>query len=558
MAKTRPVSVLFDLDLDVPRRNPERSGAPRAATGHRCRADSLERPCRHTATDRCSRLEHRRPVPAGQACSGPDPTPAEEREHPRLRYRLAVDAVSSLETALGAELLRAELLGAPRPRIAERYIVERFLGRGATGVVVAAMDERLGRPVALKLSIAATDAANLEEARALAKLDHPNVVRVLDADVTDAKIDGTEFRLRVISMQLVAGVSLRAWLREKTRTPEEIVAVFIGAGSGLAAAHAQSIIHRDFKPENVIVGAGGIAQVIDFGFAIPAESSRSDTPADIAGTDPYLAPEARVGRPTHLSDQFAFAVSIVDALTGGATPANAQPPEIDTRLWAILRRASHRDGEQRYPNMQSLVDALARLTRPSWPGPALVAGLVIAVAVVVAGLSSGTSSGANRDDAATVPCAALPSVFHFRSQILPGEPTELHAEAWGVYEVRRTGGQGCDVVAVIERLCDSGEDDRIVVYRPGHFQGAWSGRAVAEPPGGLRIMLANVEIGRRRPRHDRERTRFRHSFDVHLETDGWHGTGQVTDTSGQNPPYRLIVEPVSRSACVAGRDARSP
>jgi serine/threonine protein kinase len=132
------------------------------------------------------------------------------------RYRACVDAVSSLETALGAELLRAELLGARRPRISERYIIERFLGRGATGVVVAATDERLGRPVALKLSTAAPNAANLEEARALARLDHPNVVRVLDAEVTDATIDGTDFQLRMISMQLVAGVSLRAWLDRKS------------------------------------------------------------------------------------------------------------------------------------------------------------------------------------------------------------------------------------------------------------------------------------------------------------------------------------------------------
>lgn len=101
-----------------------------------------------------------------------------------------MDPVSELENALGAEILRAELLRAARPKLGRRYVVERFLGRGANGLVVSALDDRLGRAVALKLAIAGADTTMLVEARALALLDHPNVVRVHDVDVVSAVLDG--------------------------------------------------------------------------------------------------------------------------------------------------------------------------------------------------------------------------------------------------------------------------------------------------------------------------------------------------------------------------------
>ena len=171
------------------------------------------------------------------------------------------------------------------------------MGRGASGVVVSALDDRLGRAVALKLSVTGGDASMLEEARSLALLDHPNVVRVHDVDIVSTVIDGASFRLWLVSMQLVVGRSLRTWLAEQQQPLDEIMRVFLDAGRGLAAAHGEKIIHRDFKPDNVVVREGdGVAMVLDFGFAMPASSTRMGEPAinhDVAGTDAYMAPEAR-------------------------------------------------------------------------------------------------------------------------------------------------------------------------------------------------------------------------------------------------------------------------
>jgi serine/threonine protein kinase len=283
-----------------------------------------------------------------------------------------VDAVAELETALGAELLRAELLGASRPRIGQRYTIDGFLGRGATGLVVAAQDERLGRAVALKLSIGGAEATGLAEARALARLDHPNVVRVFDVLVADQVYDGKPFRLWVVAMQKVPGRSLRVWLKEKHRSTQEIVGVFLSAGAGLAAAHAEKIVHRDFKPDNVLVRTDGIAQVIDFGFAVPAASSKDDGrafPFEVAGTDAYMSPEAKKGRPTARSDQYAFAIALVEALTGvPEKPGFFTPPGVPRATWKVLRRAT-RTAARRYPKMTVMLRELDASRRPStfWP-----------------------------------------------------------------------------------------------------------------------------------------------------------------------------------------------
>jgi hypothetical protein len=468
------------------------------------------------------------------------------------------DAVSRVENAVGAELLRARLLGAPPPRIEDRYSISKVLGRGASGVVVAATDERLRRPVALKLSIASSADAHLDEARALAALDHPNVVRVFDADVADVTLESQTLRLRVIVMQLVDGVNLRTWLREQKRTPEQIASVFIDAGLGLAAAHEQRIIHRDFKPENVLVRRDGVVQVIDFGFAVPSHSTRGDAgPAEIAGTDPYLAPEARAGRPTASSDQYAFAVSVVDALTGSATPAVVRPTEIDPRLWSVLQRASDDEPTRRYRSMQALVVAMKAATAPSRTRWMVLGAALIASAVLAAGLVTRPSAFVEEE----ADCSALPGSFTFLAQILPGERTPLHPEAWGVYEMRRTGGDGCHLEVEIERLCDSGRTDRVVVY-DGPHQGYFMQTAVGEATPderGFRVVVNDVAIGLRRASDsEREPTNYRYSFDLLVGRDGVYGATRITNVRDPDLHWRERVEPVSRSRCVRGRDARSP
>ena len=277
-----------------------------------------------------------------------------------------MDPVSELENAIGAELLRATMLGRPPPVIAHRYIVEGVLGRGASGLVLKALDQRLNRPVALKARPAVGDDAALGEARTLARLDHPNVVRVHDVDAVKTVLDGREFNLWLVSMARVEGRNMRDWLRAAPRSPQEILAVLVDVGRGIAAAHEAGIVHRDIKPDNVIVRGDGAAQVLDFGFAVQGTSSQSEfggvRPA--AGTDPYMAPEARLGLTSRRSDQFSLGVTLVEALTGTPMPAGRRVPDgVSPELWSVAERATSPERTERYSDVSAMVDAMAKVAR---------------------------------------------------------------------------------------------------------------------------------------------------------------------------------------------------
>ncbi|HWB75222.1 MAG TPA: serine/threonine-protein kinase [Nannocystaceae bacterium] len=247
-----------------------------------------------------------------------------------------------------------------------RYLLEDRLGKGGMGEVFRALDPELDRPVAIKRLIAWSDDDEARvrlhrEGQAIARLSHTNVVQVYDVG-RDAKT-GDMF----IAMELVDGVTLRQWLRAGDRTFREICEVYVQAGEGLLAAHEQGIVHRDFKPENVLVGYDGIAKVVDFGLAKPAgtamptdeEIDRGDrkdprprlaadeqlsdasgssgrptlrrssgraspvlgsdiTPVGARlGTPAYMPPEQSAGTPaTPRADQFSFAVALFEALAG--------------------------------------------------------------------------------------------------------------------------------------------------------------------------------------------------------------------------------------------------
>ena len=148
----------------------------------------------------------------------------------------------------------------------ERFIVLGLVGRGAMGEVYAAHDPELDRKIAIKLlRPGGHDPADegrarlIREAQAIAKVSHPNVVVVYDVGTYDARV--------FIAMEFIAGNTLGYWLQAQPRTVPEILEVFAGAGRGLAAAHDKDVVHRDFKPENVMVGADGQARVMDFGLA---------------------------------------------------------------------------------------------------------------------------------------------------------------------------------------------------------------------------------------------------------------------------------------------------
>lgn len=154
-----------------------------------------------------------------------------------------------------------------------RYWLRKELGAGGMGVVYEGYDPDLERPVAVKLLHAAFDRERLSrEARALAKVSHPNVVAVFDVGTFGARA--------FIAMELVDGVTLRAWIAERARSLEEILDVAMQAGRGLAAAHAAGLLHRDFKPDNVMVGRDGRVRVLDFGIVRAFDESAAATSAE--------------------------------------------------------------------------------------------------------------------------------------------------------------------------------------------------------------------------------------------------------------------------------------
>ncbi|MCW5808761.1 MAG: serine/threonine protein kinase, partial [Deltaproteobacteria bacterium] len=212
-----------------------------------------------------------------------------------------------------------------------RYRLERELGAGGMGVVHAAFDPDLERRVALKVLRSRaqgrdeTDAQRrlLREARAMARLAHPNVVTVHEV----GSANGRDF----VAMELVEGETLADWLAAAPRSEEAIVEAFAAAGRGLAAAHGAGIVHRDFKPHNVLRGAGGRIVVTDFGLARSSGEPGSPGPAaaeaaplaevtvtgNVLGTPAYMAPEQWDGGAlTPATDQFAFCVALWEALAG--------------------------------------------------------------------------------------------------------------------------------------------------------------------------------------------------------------------------------------------------
>jgi eukaryotic-like serine/threonine-protein kinase len=206
-----------------------------------------------------------------------------------------------------------------------RYLVLSSLGAGGMGVVFAAYDPNLGRKIALKLlrsglAGSSKDARNRlrREAQAIAQLSHPNVVSVYDVGTTD---DGDLY----IAMEFVEGDTLTLWLKKYPRTWLEIIEVFVQAARGLASAHGVGLLHRDFKPDNVLVGGDGRVRVTDFGLArsllapdevvrgkpmITALNLALTATGTVLGTPRYMPPEQITGDDLDArSDQFSFCVA---------------------------------------------------------------------------------------------------------------------------------------------------------------------------------------------------------------------------------------------------------
>jgi len=306
------------------------------------------------------------------------------------------------------------------PRRIGQFTLLRTLGEGGMGLVHAAYDEALDRKVALKLLRSdlrhGSEAAvrMLREAQALARLSHPNVVQVYEVGAVDGQV--------FIAMEYIAGVDGRAWLAARPRSWQEALAVYRQAGAGLAAAHRAGLVHRDFKPDNLLIGADGRVCVVDFGLAAShadAEAPREPharPPApvrDVAltatnttlGTPAYMSPEQHLLRPTDArSDQYSFCVALYEAVYGtrpylGQTveeirravidgPAPVPPPgsAVPHRLRAALLRGLALAPEDRWPNMEALLAELSPPRRgPLWFGAGIAATAGVAAALALGG-----------------------------------------------------------------------------------------------------------------------------------------------------------------------------
>lgn len=307
----------------------------------------------------------------------------------------------------------------PRGALVGRYMVLEKLGAGGMGIVYAAYDPELNRRLALKLLHRGSTLAELgdgqtrllREAQALARLSHPHVTAIYDVGTWEGRV--------FIAMELVEGPSLRVWRKQGPRPWREVVEVFIAAGKGLAAAHAAGLVHRDFKPDNVLLGGDGRVRVLDFGLARPVsapepvsepspEEARSwsesgtsplDTPLTqagfIIGTPAYVAPESYQGVFDARADQFSYCVALYEALygerpngRGSGPPSTWRPPEPprDARVPANVRRIVLRGldyhPEQRWPSMDALIQALGN-TLPRRHRQWLVAGGLLALSLGV-------------------------------------------------------------------------------------------------------------------------------------------------------------------------------
>ena len=309
---------------------------------------------------------------------------------------------------------RRAMPGVPGP--SWRYRLGSVLGAGAGGVVHDAWDPRLERTVAVKLLSVHAVRRVLQEARAQALLSHPAIVPVYDFGRYETE-DGD---LAVfIVMERVEGATLRTWLLEP-RTEREITDVFVSAAHGLAEAHTHGLVHRDFKPSNVMVTPSGQAKILDFGLArVVADELDEDDPTEpqilvssepeprvtrtgaVLGTPLYMAPEQYNGFDVGpAADQFAFCQAFLEALRGEPlydahayeelawakrhrvfAGSRSRSARASGRLQRVLLRGVEPDPRRRWPSMEALIAAIERSGRRR---PLLVGGLGLAATVASA------------------------------------------------------------------------------------------------------------------------------------------------------------------------------
>jgi tetratricopeptide (TPR) repeat protein len=427
---------------------------------------------------------------------------------------------SDHEADVGNAATFASVTGTPqtlhRGATLGRYVVLDKLGGGGMGVVYAAYDPELDRKIAIKLLRASAAGRSLDgrtrllrEAQALARLSHPNVIAVHDVGEIDDQV--------FVAMEHVEGETLHAWRQREQRTWPAIRDVYLQAGRGLAAAHAVGIVHRDFKPDNVLIGADGRVRVLDFGLARAQETLRRPDPAmkvehaetlaavtpglstpltsagEFLGTPAYSSPEQLQGELAGAkSDQFSFCVALYEAaygerpyrgntfgqLVASVLAAEISPPppgsRVPARTRAILLRGLRGDPEQRYASMNDLLadlaydPARARRQRAVAVGALAVAGAVVYAAAVhsreprelctgARGRLAGAWDEQVRGDVARAFLATgkafAPGAFHGAEQFLDGYADRWAAMSTDACEATRVRGEQSEELLDLREFC---------------------------------------------------------------------------------------------------------
>jgi tetratricopeptide (TPR) repeat protein len=271
------------------------------------------------------------------------------------------------------------------PTRLDRYVLVDLVGRGSYGTVWAAYDPQLDRRVAIKLMYVRgrKDGPDVElaqmlgEAQMLAQVSHPNVVAIHDVRLLDEPMGP---RGLFIVMEFLPGPTLGEW-QSTPRDWRELLSIYAVAGRGLAAAHKRGLVHRDFKPANVMFGNDERIRVLDFGLARPSSDASTlrsrGKPHRVIGTPAYMAPEQHLGQPTDAhTDQYSFCIALFEGLYGhrpfvgddhhaladakleGRVHAPPRNTKVPARILAVLSRGLAVDPANRYRDMHELLDAL--------------------------------------------------------------------------------------------------------------------------------------------------------------------------------------------------------
>ena len=405
-----------------------------------------------------------------------------------------------------------------------RYRIEGKLGAGGMGAVYLAHDPDLDRRVAIKVlhSQVGANAQSagaqrlLREAQAMARLSHPNVVTVHDVGVVGESL--------FVAMELIDGDDLRGWLKARPRSWREIVAAFVEAGQGLAAAHEAEIIHRDFKPDNVMVAKSGRICVGDFGLAAGARTpqvaaTRAEggdlttswltsagtltVPGAVMGTPAYMAPEQMVGGEiTPSADIFAFCVALYEALydqrpfagnTVAAIYMSIGQGEIAAvgkgarraprRLERLLRRGLALEPEDRPPSMVAVLAELRPLVAPK-----ALRRLALAT-IGAAAVATGVALWSAGEDEAVICDGGVDEVAEIWSSDRQAELQRAFEET-GVIHAEETWGR---VSASVERTLSRWQGARREACEETHHSAQFSEEILALRVGCLGRQLGELD-----------------------------------------------------------------